>query len=128
MPSSAAHGERARDNEAFAAALDLASAIQRSWAVVALFYSALHWVEAYLATKDMHPGNHMVRSRLAGTDTNLRPIYLHYRELEDMSRHARYELRPFTEEQVRELRLRHLTAVKERIATLLTPRPPTPDL
>lgn len=57
------------------------------------FYAALHYVEAYLATKNppMHSRNHSVRDSNIHSDPVLRAIYVDYRELESECHDARYD-------------------------------------
>jgi len=49
MPAKDEHLAKARGNESFALSLPLNSNSGVDWALVALFYSAMHYVEAYLA-------------------------------------------------------------------------------
>jgi hypothetical protein len=69
------------------------------WAVTCLFYSAVHYVNAYLCKTGQgiprrHRGdqNSMGRSNIVQQDPNLKIIYSDYRALDDDSRDARYEL------------------------------------
>ena len=74
------------------------------WAVVALFYTALHLVEAYFVEHHSYPTrDHQRRRDRVGA--LLTPLFQHYRTLEDKSQDARYEpqLVPFTPEEVQEL-------------------------
>ncbi len=65
-----------------------------------MFYAALHYVEAYLATKKVHSGSHPVRDSNIHRDTTLRAIYPDYRELKDESRAARYDVAKFSKPDV----------------------------
>ncbi len=86
MPPRDQHIQRAVDNEDFYhRRLDLREPIDRSWGVVVLFYAALHWVDAYLATKNIHPADHHVRDQYVGMEANLRRIGPSYQLLEDRS-------------------------------------------
>jgi hypothetical protein len=70
------------------------------WALTCLFYSAVHWVNAYLckcgkpiprrhtSIESGKPG----RLNIVQQDSTLRKIYVSYRTLDDESRDARYEL------------------------------------
>jgi hypothetical protein len=74
------------------------------WAVVALFYTALHLVEAYFVEQHSCPArDHQRRRDRVGA--LLTPLFQHYRTLEDKSQDARYEPRhvSFTPEEVQEL-------------------------
>ena len=60
------------------------------WAVTGLFYAAVHYVMAYLATKGIHPVLHQVRNSHVHRDPFLNPLYIDYRELQNHSEDARY--------------------------------------
>src|SRR5439155_13741854 len=70
------------------------------WAVTCLFYSAVHWVNAYLTKQRIpiprrHQGSDPQkpgRMNIVQQDSSLRRIYSSYRHLDDESRDARYEL------------------------------------
>ncbi len=47
MNSADEHIERAERNEGFAGALNRTNAIEADWAVTALFYAGLHYIDAY---------------------------------------------------------------------------------
>lgn len=120
VPARDQHIQRALENEAFFRdRLDLSQEIDRSWAVVTLFYAALHWVDAYLATKNIHPAAHQVRDRYVGTALDLRRIGVSYQTLEDRSRDARYQLLSFTLAQVLALEGGHFVPVRDHIKRLL---------
>lgn len=63
-----------------------------NWAIVFLFYSAVHLINAYAATK--HPDrkfeSHYDRDEYI--KDNLKVVYARYRRLEEASRSARYDL------------------------------------
>jgi hypothetical protein len=115
MPSKVEHIDRAKLNEKFA---DLVTQMNRDhihWAVVALFYSALHWVDAFLAIGSVHPEKHFERQEYLSRDPNLHCIIKPYRQLEDDSREARYELASYNDNYVTHLRglLRQIRNVLE---------------
>ncbi len=60
MPEASAHIEKAKHNEKFAVAVRGLSTEFLDWVVTAYFYSALHYLEAYLAANPMekHPSSH----------------------------------------------------------------------
>jgi hypothetical protein len=60
------------------------------WAVTGTFYAAVHYVMAYLASKNIHPVLHKVRNSQIHRDPLLNPIYVDYRELQNNSEDARY--------------------------------------
>ena len=88
MPDKADHRTRAEHNEFFTKNIDNPFF---DWQVTGTFYSALHYVDAYLATKNVHPPTHAVRLGMVRTDPTLNPVFRDYRELLNESRTARYE-------------------------------------
>ncbi len=60
-----------------------------------LFYSALHYIDAYLAGKWKHPTDHKVRDDEIENNGALSPIFGDYRRLKDLSRAARYAIPDF---------------------------------
>jgi hypothetical protein len=59
------------------------------WQISGVFYSALHYVDAYFATLNIHPRTHAERTTFV--NLKLKPVYIDYRELLNESREARYE-------------------------------------
>jgi hypothetical protein len=106
MPDRASHVRQAERNEALYSYLDVVTPTYIDWQVTALFYAALHYVNAYLSAKPsvgIHPVDHVVRDRLVASERSLRPIYAPYRELTTRSMDARYELVPFARGQLASL-------------------------
>jgi hypothetical protein len=99
VPSRADHIARAEENEAFAKSLDQAKPLYVDWGITVLFYSALHYVDAYLAIKPLHPPNLDARDTAIQNNGSLSPIYKDYRRLKDQSRAARYEIPNFDRSQ-----------------------------
>jgi hypothetical protein len=88
--------------------------------VAALFYAALHWVEAYFAVTNRHAKDDRQRKSMIIADKNLWfNFYQVYGRLEDESRDARYELKSFSESDVKSLHSQELTTIKREIAKLL---------
>jgi uncharacterized protein (UPF0332 family) len=114
VPSQVEHIQAARSNEDLAD--HLLSRSNMPWAVVAAFYSALHWVDSHLAKQDLHPRNHTERFRMVAL--HLEPIYHPYRTLSDRSREARYDLLEFAEEEVKDLIQVELAEVKAYVQSL----------
>jgi hypothetical protein len=90
MPRDDQHRAKAELNEAFAGGLTIADPTSEIWAVVATFYSALHYVETYLATHNIHPQSHGARFTAIKKDVSLRDAYPHYKFLYELSLTARY--------------------------------------
>lgn len=107
------HLAQAAHNEALADSL-VGSAFT-DWAVIALFYAALHLVDAH-----SHPvrySSHAARLRYVRTTPTLFPIYFHYQELKTRSEAARYEAVHFSDSFVRSLRLNTYDPLKEQLTT-----------
>ncbi len=94
MPLSAEHLERARENEQFAESLDFSLTIDYAWAITALFYSALHYVDAYCVKYIHKPISHDDRERIMDGNLFLSEILKPYMTLQHASKQARYHLAP----------------------------------
>lgn len=114
MPSRDDHLSQAQHNLEFGESLDAAK--YSDWVATALFYTALHYVDAFLDTKGYHPGKHDVRDGFVAKVQELRPIYDHYRALKDSSRTARYYCPPaFPPQHLRDLRNIHLERIRSTL-------------
>jgi hypothetical protein len=116
MPTGSTHLAQAARNKTLALAI---VDDYPDWAVVVLFYAALHLVDAYLARSNVHPrsqgdwGIYVDRS-------SLRSIAASYHQLQDRSRDARYNAQPFTPLQFQLLHQRHFLPLKRHIDGLLS--------
>jgi hypothetical protein len=90
LPTKAEHSGKAAQNDFFVSTLGNPF---WDWAVTSKFYAALHYVEAYLATKhpSVHSRNHTVRDSNIQNDPVLKTLYVDYRELESECHDARYD-------------------------------------
>ena len=109
MPSKTDHAAKAVHDEKFVSTL---GDPYWDWAVTGVFYAALHYVEAYLATKRIHSPSHPVRDSHINRDSVLRAIYPDYRDLKDESRTARYDVIQF--------RSNDLARMQQLLATIKT--------
>jgi hypothetical protein len=95
------------------------------WAVTLLFYAALQYIDAYLATQGEHdPGGHDVREDLIRRDKAIRDVLPQYLRLKSFSRTARYYAGRFTPFEIEGLKRGSFEPIKARVETLLTPRAP----
>lgn len=92
------HRFRSRDNEQFADSLDVTHSINDNWAVVAAFYAALHYIEAYFTRLGKKCINHDDRAEKIKADLKLRRAYVHYSFLYSLSIEARYKLTTLTQD------------------------------
>lgn len=61
------------------------------WAVVAAFYSAVHYVNAYLwEVSRLDPKDHETREKAVQRDSQLRVVASHYSRLSNLGWQARY--------------------------------------
>lgn len=120
MPAENIHLAQAGKNERFYKTFDLATTEFLDWAVTGLFYSALHYIDAYLArVKDYHPPEHKPRTRLVATEAKLGIIYEDYRRLKDQSEAARYRVKKFKRKEVEDLESKRFKRVKHHLLACL---------
>ena len=126
MPTRDEHVEKAHHNEHFYGSFDVAATPFRDWVVTGLFYCALRYIDAYLATKNIHPRGHTgtgQRSDHVQRMPEFQPIWPQYRALYDDCRDARYGfhplgLRQFSESEVVNLRDGDLATLRNHVVQL----------
>jgi hypothetical protein len=97
LPSKADHLLKAEGNESFATTITPESQPKIDWALVVLFYAAVHYIEAYLAAQfNMHVRSHTTRDGWVGRDSTLRRTFNEYQHLKFYGYNARYEMFGFT--------------------------------
>jgi hypothetical protein len=116
MPSEQEHLTQARHNEAFVQSLGIQAIAYLDWAVTGIFYAALHYIEAFLATQSVHSPAHRSRETLFRRFPQLNPIYSEYRTLKDDSEGARYRLEVFTAHEVQALLDNELATIKRQLS------------
>ncbi|MYC36576.1 MAG: hypothetical protein F4X66_06640 [Chloroflexi bacterium] len=107
----------AERNEQFVEAI--ASLPQRfpEWEITTLFYAALHYANAFLATRGHDPGNHARRNELI---VNLTNVGQDYHDLYRLSLNARYRGISYTPHRVDEIKSGPFHRVKEEVLALLS--------
>jgi len=110
MPLTNQHIQQAEKNEVFFSSFDAGSTLYSDWAVTALFYAALHYVDACLGHLNFHPVSHAQRTPLIRH--YLPQIFQWYRELKDESEQARYQLKMFTSQQVVQYQQENLLEIR----------------
>jgi hypothetical protein len=88
LSSREAHLQRAQTNAAFRGAV-VAAQLSPGWAVVVLFYEAVHRFEAWFAAHGIHNGGHIQRNR--AIIHQFPEISFLYVDLYNASRVARYD-------------------------------------
>lgn len=81
---------KARSNRAFAETLDPNNPTHAGWALVALFYSALHFVQAYSAKFGHYYSSHKDRNADMQRNPVFDEIIVDYNELAILGWNARY--------------------------------------
>lgn len=100
MPQKDEHLTQAVHNEAFVNSFDFDTSLFLDWVLTGIFYSSIHYIEAFLATKDKHTSAHKSRDNYVGV--YLVNIYDDYRDLKDDTDDARYRCRTISKEIVEE--------------------------
>ncbi len=118
MPTLLQHAVKAKHNETFFRGFDLDTTPYLDWVVVAIFYAALHLVEAFAATRGEHPDSHLERESFIWASPELQPILSHYFQLKSDAEDARYGMRVFSSDEVRHLIADYFEPLKQHIASL----------
>lgn len=121
MPDLARHLAQAARNEALSQQLEVG---YPEWAITALFYSALHYVEAYFyhhagGSQPQHYVTHGTRN--SGVAQRLGTLHRPYMVLYNRSRDARYDCVQFTTTDVQRLRQNELAQIKQHVLNSLPP-------
>ena len=119
MPSKNQHLQKARHDEEFVQFLDSTAVKFTDWAATGLFYAALHYVEAYFATRGTHSPDHRARDSSVYRDKRLRQIYNDYNELKNFSINARYYIIPIATDELRLNLAPRLAAIRECVLSLV---------
>ncbi len=88
MPTRDEHLAKADQNEVFLTSV-VAAQSSAEWAIVVLFYRAVHLVEAWFALRRIHNRSHQQRTR--AVNANLAEVSADYAEILKASRTARYD-------------------------------------
>ncbi|MEO8370661.1 MAG: hypothetical protein ABI806_15870 [Candidatus Solibacter sp.] len=118
MPAQQDHIHKADRNSGLAISMTLDSPAKIDWALVILFYSAMHYVEAYLAGLGQHLRSHTTRDAYIGREAQLRTIYVEYSDLKYYAYNARYEMAEFAQSDVAAA-VASLATVKSHISSIL---------
>lgn len=120
MASKTQHQFQALKNETFFNEFDLNSTAYLDWAVVAIFYAALHHVESYLVTTSVGNANgHGDRRNKIRNDPQIASLSKPYQELRRRCDDARYYLVPFQPQAVLDLFQDEFQKIKTQITSLI---------
>lgn len=90
------HLQKAQETLDLRATLDLAKDGAIGWSITMLFYSALHYIEAYFsAVRGFECKHHFSRATEIRNDPRINSLFPDYRLLENLSREARYDVTVF---------------------------------
>ncbi len=90
------------------------------WAVTALFYSALHYVDAYIASSTgVSSSNHNERNYLVDSVVSLTEIRQAYSDLYRLSRNVRYEIFHVSTDAAMRIKSRRFDPIRSHIRALL---------
>lgn len=109
------HRLKAERNEEFAAGLDNKDQIADSWAVVASFYSALHYVEAFFIAHGTVCHSHDERNDQFKNDHRINRAYPQYAYLSKLSHTARYKSAPLPDKAYENHARPQLLALKKQV-------------
>jgi len=116
MPTDSEHLHKAEHNEDFYLSFDLNTTPYLDWVVSGIFYSALHYIESYLATQGKHSQNHGNRNENLRDDPNLGiDIFRKFNALKDDSENGRYFMTVFTPGEIRQHVIPNLYEIKEHL-------------
>ena len=116
MSRDAQHRTRAERNEQFAEELDKSDPLKENWAVVAAFYSALHYIEQFFVKFGTPCSDHTDRDEKLKGDARIRPAYENYKYLYSLGHTARYKPAVSLPEQVYQKHVRPcLLAIKKQV-------------
>jgi hypothetical protein len=118
LPTHPEHISQAERNERLAQSLKRGQ--DRDWAVTAIFYAAVHHIEAYFdAVHGLHYTSHGRRDQAMIDESDLDAIYEDYRALEEVSKKTRYSCKVYSAEEIDKVFFPLLQKIKTHIASYL---------
>lgn len=120
MPDKEQHIDQANHNYQFWNRLNSETTPYLDWVVSAIFYEAVHWVEAFLATKEINSGTHAKRrSAVQSYSAELGSILTDFDNLKYESENARYRCYKHALSDVQNDIIPRLINIREHIKTKL---------
>jgi len=117
MPREDQHDQKARQNEIFAESIvERGNDTKEGWAVVVAFYSALHYIQAYLVRFGAGDSdNHHKRFEEIKGDPKLQPILAQYKYLYTLGHTSRYKCHALPNNPYA-IAKSHLETIKKQVA------------
>jgi hypothetical protein len=112
------HLSKAAHNEDFFNNFNLDDTRFRDWVVVALFYSLLHYYEAYFAINNKHSKTHDISDDWIANDDKISATYLDYRDLKQERWNASYWSKIFSAKDIRDSILPKFNNIKSHLSRL----------
>jgi len=119
------HKSKAKRNERFYRKYDLDNSTFNEWAIVTLFYSAVHYVDAVLSKDNSlsgdfrQPVNHFMRRDAILKCIALLPIGAKYLQLESRSRQARYDQTCFPDKALSDIKANLFIPIQNHVRKYL---------
>ena len=118
LPSKDEHLRKAEKNKSFAESIKTDNATNIGWALVAAFYSALHFVDAFAAKYNTHFSSHTQRNAEVQRNPQLASLCDEYRDLFTLGWNARYTMQNYSSRE-HEQGMASLKVVEDSIRALL---------
>lgn len=112
------HLSKADHNEKFFQSLDIDKTNFRDWIVVGIFYSVVHYYEAYFALYKKHSTSHEISDDWISNDNNISDTYYDYRELKQERWEASYRAKIFSSNYIKHSILPKFSNIKMKILSL----------
>jgi hypothetical protein len=119
VPTRDEHVQKAEGNQTVNDLLDASTQARIDWKLIITFYTAMHYVEAYLAKNlSQHVRSHTTRDNYIARDAGLRKIGIVYSHLKFYGYNARYEPPQFKAKDVQDAEV-YLATLKAGLIPLL---------
>ena len=118
MPSRGEHLSKARNNKEFADSIKIENSTRVGWVLTVLFYSALHYIEAYNVQFNYHCRNHQDLHDNIVRNPVLTAISYDYSDLETFSWNARYRAVRYGHKEIEDA-LEYHAAIEKHITDLI---------
>jgi hypothetical protein len=116
------HISKASHNEDFWRDTNTESSKYPDWAVVGIFYSAMHYIDAAFAKNNKHLKSHDDADVKIGSHRDLTAIYDSYRKLKDYRWYASYWSKRFSKPDIDSKIIPHFNRIKTLVLDVLSNR------